>query len=64
MLSFTICQNETTHLMTTIDIWEDDGEIDIFTKDNAKNGGKTYNISLICLNFMTQMMKFKTKANG
>lgn len=64
LLSFTLCHDEASDLAESIDVWDDNGTLNTFTKDNAEPGGKDYSISKGCIILNTPFLKFSTQPNG
>jgi hypothetical protein len=48
MLFFNLCHEHATGMSEYIDVWDDDGQIDVFNKDNAEPGSKSYSIREEC----------------
>jgi hypothetical protein len=44
LLSFSLCHEAGDGRSEMIDVWEDDGNIETFTKSNAQQGGRSYPI--------------------
>jgi hypothetical protein len=50
--------------LETIDVWDDNGSIDIFDKTNALPGSKNWNINAGCLRLNTPFLIFGKQPNG
>ena len=65
LLAFTLCHSEAPGgVKELIDVWEDNGKIETFTKNNAEPNGKYYPIKTGCLTLATPFMVFGKKDNG
>lgn len=45
LLSFALCHKQRSDILELIDVWADNGTIDIFSKENAEPGGKSYSVN-------------------
>lgn len=47
-----------------IDVWNDDGSLDMLFKNNSLGGGKNWEINDGCLMLSTPLMQFSSQPNG
>lgn len=61
LLTFNLCHFDPTTNTELIDVWDDNGTLDVLTKENAELGGKTWPINQGCLSLNTPFMMFGLK---
>ncbi len=64
LLTFNLCHFDRSSNSEFIDVWDDNGSLDVLTKENAELGGKTWPINEGCLSLNTPFMMFGNKDNG
>ena len=64
VLIFNLCHEQSNENTESIDVWDDESNIEILDKSNALPGGKNWSINQGCLMLSTPFLQFQKQPNG